>query len=89
MTHRIDMKFSTGGIRVYPWHSINLIPQIALVPIYHDEFEPYQYTSMIELTVLGHVLHVDLPFKIDRGHGTPLMGPLWSKRKKKWYWAPK
>lgn len=83
------MRFNTGGIRLYPWHSINLIPTVALVPIYNDDYEPYQQSSMIELVVLGHVLHVDLPLKISRGIGTPLVGPLWSKKRKKWYRAPK
>ena len=83
-----QMRFSTGGIRVYPWHSVNLIPQVAIVPVCNDD-EPYQYASMVEVVVLGHVLHVDLPFQIARGMSTPLLGPLWSKRKKKWYRAPK
>jgi len=82
------MRFSTGGIRLYPWHSINLIPQAAIVSIV-DDSEPYKYYSMVELVVLGHVLHVDMPFKVSRGWSTPLLGPLWSKRKKKWYRAPK
>jgi hypothetical protein len=82
------MRINLGRVRVYPWHSINLFPQIGTISICKDD-PPYEWDhTMVELVVLGYVMHIDLPWKLTN-MGTKLRGPIWSKRKKKWYRAPK
>jgi hypothetical protein len=82
------MRINLGRVRVYPWHSINLIPQFSIVSICENEYPHKRDGSLLELVVLGYVLHVLIP-QVLTSRSTKLRGPLWSKRKKKWYRAPK
>jgi len=79
------MRFRTKYFSTYPWHSINVIPQAALVMTYDDEDVPVRYGTMLELVVLGQVFHIDLPIKLQRGWSSPLWGPLYSRRRRVWY----
>ena len=82
------MKLSIGRIRVYPWHSVNLIPQFAVVGIVENE-PPYKRDgSLLELVLFGHVIHILVPLELSN-MSMRLRGPIWSKKKKKWYRAPK
>lgn len=82
------MKYLGKYFTTYPWHSVNLVPQVALVMTYNDEDVPTRYGTMLELVLFGQVFHLDLPLKLNRSYSTSLYGPLWSKRRKVWYTAP-
>jgi hypothetical protein len=82
------MKFSSEYLSIYPWHSINLIPTASCVACYTDDDRPIHDSSMIEVVVLGQIVHINLPFKLP-SVGTALIGPLWSRKRKVWYSVPK
>ncbi len=70
------------------WHSINLIPNASLYYVSEDK-EPYNIIGrVLEITWLGFIL--DLEFKASqftRVYSTKTRGPLWSRRRKVWYWS--
>ena len=76
--------FNSKYFSIATWHSINIIPNMSSVYIYHDDYPHDYYTSMLEINLFGCVMHFYVPHKLPR-FSTPLIGPLWSKRKKKWY----
>lgn len=78
------MRFQTKYISVYPWHSINPIPQFGCVAICEDEYPHKRDGSLIEAVLFGYVFHIHIPFNLP-GMSTKLRGPLWSKKKKLWY----
>lgn len=82
------MKYLGKYFSTYPWHSINIIPNLGLVMTYDDSQVPVRYGTMLEVCLFGQVFHLDLPIKLNRGWSTKLRGPLWSKRRKVWYTAP-
>ncbi len=82
------MRFSNGFISVFPWHSINLIPQFGCIQICEDEYPHERDGSLLEIVLFGYVFHLHIPINLP-GMSTKLRGPLWSKSKKKWYRAPK
>ena len=76
-------------MKLYPWHSINLIPVVALIPVCSDEYPHRPEGSLLEVCAFGYVLHVDIPFNTSYVFATPVVGPLWSKKRKLWYTAAK
>jgi len=75
----IDLRFKT-----YKWHSINLLPHLSIVPICEDDYPYNVIASLIEIVILGQVIHVDTSYKIPTIH-TNAIGPLWSRKNKKFY----
>jgi hypothetical protein len=83
------MRYLGKHFSTYPWHSINIIPNGGLVMTYDDGEIPVRYGSLLEIVIFGQVFHINFPLKVSRGRSIPLIGPLWSKKKKKWYRASK
>jgi hypothetical protein len=83
------MRFSSKHFSTYPWHSINVIPHAALVMTYNDDEVPVRHGTLLEVCLFGQVFHIDLPIKLQRGWSTSALGPLYSRRKRVWYRAPK
>lgn len=78
------MRFNSKWFKVYPWHSINIIPQWGCIPLCSDD-PPYESKeSLIEFVLFGVVVHIIVPYKIP-SMGSRLIGPVWSKRRKMWY----
>lgn len=87
-------------MKVYKWHSINLIPHATIgvgygcceaqfcdgIDCVDRPYDKDRLFNFVELTVLGYVIFHDFSFKIfDRAHSSPLIGLCYSRRKKKWY----
>lgn len=75
-------------MRIWKWHSINLLPLVSITRISSNE-KPYKILySLFELILFGYVIHFNLPIK--RLHFFPkIIGPLWSRKNHKWYWLNK
>lgn len=84
------MKYIGKSFSTYRWHSINLIPNVALVMTYdEDDRGVTREGTLLELVLFGQVFHINIPIKLDRGWESPVWGPLWSRRRRVWYRAPK
>lgn len=73
------MRFST-----YLWHSVNLVPHGGYSTTRHDD---KTYGRRYWATVFGVVVNLD----VDRARKvrhfiTPVLGPCWSRRNRRWYW---
>jgi hypothetical protein len=82
------MRIHNKYLSVYPWHSINLIPQFGCIVICEDEYPHKRDGSLLEIVLFGYVIHLHIPIELP-GMSVRLRGPLWSKSKKIWYKAPK
>ena len=72
------------SVSLYRWHSINLIPNMAIGPMYSDDSDwRVRVGSHLELCVLGVVLSASLPIKLPSCE-VPVWGPMYSKRRKTW-----
>jgi hypothetical protein len=71
-------------LRVYPWHSINLIPHLSMAEVGETIDDTGQ---ALWLTVLGVVITITVPSKRPRYFSMKQYGPLWSRRRKVWYRA--
>ena len=71
-------------MKVFRWHSINLIPTFTIFPICEDD-PPYDLAgSMVEIVVFGIVFHF-LVATVLPYFSTHIRGPLWSRKYKHWY----
>ena len=78
------MRIHSKYLSVYPWHSVNLLPQLGLVSICEDEYPHKRDGSLLEFVVFGYVIHIHIPINLPNFHAK-LRGPLWSKSKRIWY----
>jgi hypothetical protein len=81
---RLKMQHNRWGLSVYPWHSVNLVPQAASYSVLHEDTGLFATT--IEVTVLGVVVTLHWPSH-EHTAWTVLepRGPAWSRRRKCWY----
>lgn len=74
------------NLRVYPWHSINLIPILSASPTYHPEGISGQ---AFWLTIFGMVIMFTCPATwMVYSYYSGVHGPLWNRRSKLWYKEP-
>jgi hypothetical protein len=76
----------------YRWHSINIVPSIATIPLLDHTGK---FFRSVEITFLGLVLCVNIPVSKVTNCDTermktyiPIMGPLYSKHRG-WYFRPR
>lgn len=77
-----------GQNYLYLWHSVNLVPIASVSATCTDE-RPYRITHHhYEVTWLGVVVSVAVPATTSRRmRCTPVVGPIWSRRKRTWRWV--
>ena len=81
--------YSKWGIYTFWWHSINLIPTLTITSTCHeDDFEKI-ISNHLQLTILGLVFNVIIPTDKYRCFIPNVYGPLWSRRRRKWYFDKK
>jgi len=69
-------------LRVYPWHSINLIPGLSIAPVGTE----HEITGcLIQLTLFGCVISLMFPTRQQRYFISKMYGPLYSRKRKVWY----
>lgn len=78
------MKFLSKYLSIYSWHSINIIPQLGCIAMVTDDPPYTRDGSMLELVVLGTVIHAYIPINLP-SMGTRLVGPVWSRKRKEWW----
>jgi len=73
--------------RTYRWHSVNLVPIVGAVDICEDEAPNAVFRRDYSINLFGRIFVLELPTKRFRlSWDSPVVGPLWSRRKKRWYW---
>jgi hypothetical protein len=73
-------------VSIYKWHSINILPLIATYTICEDD-PPYNTVgNVLEVTIFGIVMNILTPLTLPK-YCSAVRGPLWSKRRKKFYFA--
>lgn len=78
------MRFKSKHVTIYPWHSINVVPQWNCIAIVENE-PPYERAgSVFELVLFGTIIHIHVPLNLP-SMGSRLVGPVWSKRRKVWH----
>jgi hypothetical protein len=77
-------------LHYYLWHSINLIPMLAVYSICQDDENYDVIGRSIELVLFGWVIVFTYPTtKIHKMWSSHLYGPLWSRKRKKFYFVSK
>lgn len=77
---------------IYQWHSINLVPHFSATPIADEpQGDPTKFATtgrLYQLTWFGYMINI----LISEWNGAPktncggrYYGPLWSRRKRRWY----
>jgi len=81
---KLKIEHDRWGLSVYPWHSVNLVPQGASYSILYEETQ--LFATAVEVTVLGVVIVVHWPSR-EQTSWTMLeaRGPAWSHRRRRWY----
>jgi hypothetical protein len=75
------------GLRFYRWHSFNILPHLTLCGLYYDPL--IQETGqLVELVLFGVVFHLTFRSRRAIYWDSRFFGPLYSRRRKVWYWAP-
>lgn len=78
-------------VNVYNWHSINLVPHGGAHDVCTDD-RPFRILGRAYwATVFGVVVDVLVPGAREKPRAwafLPVVGPFWSRRKKRWYWPP-
>ena len=69
----------------YAWHSINIVPSVDTYLVCSDD-DPSDATSAVEVVVFGRIVRIVLPLRLSsRALSTGIRGPLWSRRRRRWY----
>lgn len=72
-------------VRVFRWHSINLVPHFTLYSVCSDGTQSIVARAM-DLILFGLVIQITVPSKRGkRFYSSPWMGPLYSRKRKCWY----
>lgn len=76
---------------VYNWHSINLIPTFSRVSVCDDGENGYKVCACwLSLALFGTTFNIQYPtLKPHRLYTSKVIGPLWSRKKKMWYYTHK
>lgn len=78
------------SIKAWQWHSINFIPHFTIYSVCTSILE--QPSKVIgrafQLTIFGYVIDFMWPSSTSKLiRSCKAYGPLWSRRRKQWYWA--
>jgi hypothetical protein len=73
---------------VYRWHSVNIVPHGDAFDVCADD-PPFRVIARVySATIFGWIINVAIPTSQRRnGWSLPLLGPLWSRRRRCWYRA--
>lgn len=78
-------------IRVWKWHSINLLPSFAATSVADDATEPLLIMERAyDFSWLGFIVNVIVSANtFKRAWTLGPIGPAWSRRRRCWYWIPR